>query len=220
MLKYQHLTITHPEEELIILLQKMKESDLAIFQYQKKLASDYAKNIFAPEDHVGCFKTRRATLAEASVWIVIIGEELKVTNITPNTVSSLGITQYNMILNAFFNDFVAKFLDESWAKCISISGEVISLSDILSEEVYNALEIWEATCNKTSPLAHPDDLECWMKFITLLHKSKIELSVEDFSQWLSEDKKWPQGFSTQISELEESLKYSLELLNYYDGTNI
>ena len=125
-----------------------------------------------------------------------------------------------MILNAFFNDFVAKFLDESWAKCISISGEVISLSDILSEEVYNALEIWEATCNKTSPLAHPDDLECWMKFITLLHKSKIELSVEDFSQWLSEDKKWPQGFSTQISELEESLKYSLELLNYYDGTNI
>lgn len=83
MLKYQFLTITHPERELIELLREMKESNLGIFQYQKKLALDYSRNIFASEDHVGCFKTRRITLTEASVWVVITGQELKVINITP-----------------------------------------------------------------------------------------------------------------------------------------
>ena len=220
MLKYQFLTITHPEEELVKLLRELKKVNQGIFQYQKKLASDYAKNIFAPEDHVGCFKTRRATLAEASVWVVITGNELKVTNITPTAASSLGIIKYNMILNAFFHDFVAKYIDKSWTNCIFISGEETSLSEVLSVDVYKALETWETSCNKESPLAHPLDRERWMKFITLLHKDEVELSVNDFSQWLSEDKNWPQVFNNQIAELQESLEYSLELLNYYDGTNI
>lgn len=220
MLKYQFLTITHPEEELVELLRRMKEANQGIFQYQKKQASDYAKNIFASEDHVGCFKTRRTTLAEASVWVVIIGQELKVTNITPGAVGAIGITQYNMILNGFFYDFVAQYIDETWEGSISISGAVTSLSDVLSVKTYKALETWEAQCNKENPLAHPLDLECWMKFITLLHRDEAELAIEDFAQWLSADKHWPIGFNAQITELTKSMEYSLELLNYYDGINV
>lgn len=47
MLKCQFLTATHPEDELIKLLLKMKESNLGIFQDQKKLALDYSRNIFS-----------------------------------------------------------------------------------------------------------------------------------------------------------------------------
>ena len=117
-----------------------------------------------------------------------------------------------MILNALFHDFVAKFINGTWAGSVSISGEVTSLSDVLSGETYNALETWESQYNKTSPFAYPMDRERWMNFITLLHKDEIELSIDDFSQWLSEDKKWSIGLNMQINELTESLEYSLELL--------
>lgn len=170
MLRFQYLTIPHPEEELVALLRKMKEATKGAFLYQKSLAAEYAKNLFKKEDYVGCFKTRRTSLSESSVWVVITGEELRVTNITPTAVASLGITEYNLILNAFFHDFVAKFIDESWDGCVSISGERVSLSDILSENTYRALTIWEASCNKETPISHPMDQKNWMDFVISLQK--------------------------------------------------
>ena len=220
MLKYQFLTITHPEEELVDLLRKMKEAKKGAFLYQKSLASDYAKNIFVEEDHVGCFKTRRASLAESSVWVVITGNELKVTNITPSVVSRLGITEYNVILRAFFTDFIAKFIDESWSGSVAISGEKVTMADMLTKETYEALMCWESSCNKTSPISHPQDKMNWMKFVTLLHKEGTDLSLSDFSQWLSEDKNWPSAYNSQVFDLELNLEYSLELLDYYDGTDL
>ena len=220
MLKYQFLTIKHPEDDLVNLLKQMKGVTKGAFLYQKALASEYAKNIFMEEDHVGCFKTRRTSLAESSVWVVITGDEFKVTNITPSTVSSLGVVEYNQILRAFFDDFIAKFLDESWSGCVSISGECITLSDILSEETYKALVKWEVGCNKTAPISHPYDRDLWMDFVTLLHKDGTELSVSDFGQWLSEERKWPVAYNNQILELEIYLEYSLDLLDRYDGTEL
>ena len=220
MLKYQFLTIKHPEDELVGLLKKMKEATKGAFLYQKTLALDYAKNIFMTVDHVGCFKTRRTTLAESSVWVIIIGNELKVTNITPSSVSSLGIIEYNQILKAFFYDFIVKFIDETWTDSVSISGKRITLSDMLSTETYNALLKWESSCNKGMPISHPFDRERWMDFVSLLHKDGTELSVSDFAQWLSEDRKWPVAYNDQIFKLENYLEYSLDLLDRYDGTDI
>lgn len=220
MLKYQYLTIRHPENELVNLLRQMKEVTRGAFIYQKTFSSEYAKNIFKSEDHVGCFKTRRTTLAESSVWVVITGDELKVTNITPSVVSSLGIIEYNLILNAFFNDFIVKFIDETWIEDVFISGERTSLSDILSVETYQALTRWEATCNKSMPISHPDDRERWMEFVSLLHNDGNKLSVTDFGQWLAEDKKWPTAYNDKINELEIYLEYSLDLLDHYDAINV
>ncbi len=205
---------------MVALLGKMKESIKGAFVYQKKLATEYAKNIFVDEDHVGCFKTRRTTLAESSVWVVISGEELKVTNITPTTVSSLGISEYNLVLDAFFHGFISKYLDETWRGCVSLSGERISLSDILSEETFRALSSWESTCNKEAPISQESDRERWLDFVTQLHREGTKLNVADFGQWLSEDKRWPAGLNSQISDLEINLEYSLDLLNHYDGTDI
>ncbi len=218
MLKYQYLIITHPENQLVDLLTKMKEATKGAFIYQKMLALEYAKSIFVKEDHVGCFKTRRASLAESSVWVVITENELKVTNITPTAVSNLGVTEYNIILRAFFTDFIAQFIDESWTECVTISGERITLQNILSVDTYNALIKWESGCNKSSPITHPTDRKNWMDFIMLLHKEEPNFSVSDFSQWLSEDKKWPTAYNNAIYELEINLEYSLELLEHYDGT--
>lgn len=220
MLKYQFLTITHPEDDLVELLKKMKEAKKGAFLFQKSLASDYAKNIFVKEDHVGCFKTRRASLAESSVWVVISDNELSVTNITPSVVSRLGITEYNIILRAFYTDFIAQFLDETWSESVSISGEKIAMSDILTKETFEALIRWESSCNKSSPITHPLDKKNWMAFVALLHKDGTDLSVSDFSQWLSEDRKWPSGYNSQVFDLELNLEYSLDLLDFYDGIDL
>lgn len=220
MLRFQYLTITHPEAELVALLRKMKDAKKGAFLYQKTLATEYARNLFKSEDYVGCFKTRRTSLSESSVWVVITGDELRVTNITPSAIATLGITEYNLILNAFYQDFVAKFIDESWIGCVSISGDRVFLSEILSEETYRALTVWEAGCDKDNPISHPMDLKNWMDFVTLLHRDGTELSVSDFGQWLFEDRRWPSTYNAQIVDLESNLEYSLGLLNHYDGTDL
>ena len=69
-------------------------------------------------------------------------------------------------------------------------------------------------------MSHPMDQRNWMDFVTSLHRDGTELNVSDFGQWLYEDKRWPSAYNTQIVDLEANLEYSIDLLKYYDGTDI
>lgn len=217
MRKYQFLSIRHPEEDLVELLNKLKSTSKGVFSYQSQKSQEYADNIFMDISHVGCFKTRRSSLAASTVWVIIDGEELKVTNITPSEIYELGISAYNSILSSFFHDFVAQYLDESWGDSVSISGEYISIKDLMSPEAYSALVKWESACNKAAPISHPRDYERWMEFVCQLYKGGINLSIEDFSSWLSEDAGWPTAYNDSIIEMECKLEYSIDLLKAYDN---
>ncbi|MBR4337853.1 MAG: hypothetical protein IKP91_06420, partial [Bacteroidaceae bacterium] len=112
MKKFKTLTIRAPHGELVALLDTLKKQDKSIFTYKRTKSNEYARNIFHEENTVGCFSTNRKTLSKASVWVVITNEELTITNITPNEIGSLGVVMYNTILQTFYEDFLAKFLDE------------------------------------------------------------------------------------------------------------
>lgn len=70
---------------------------------------------------MACFATERKSYSKSSVWVVISNNEMTVTNITPGEISSLGVVQYNEILNAFLNDFIKKHMDPSWNNSIKIT---------------------------------------------------------------------------------------------------
>ena len=156
-------------------------------------------------------------LSKASVWVVITNEELTITNITPNEIGSLGVVMYNTILQTFYEDFLAKFLDEDMRNKVFITGEESSLSDVLSEETFKALQKWERCCDHTSPITYNLDRLMWFEFIILLHKDDTKLDMDDFEQWLQEDCKWSSVLNDIITDLRNNLEYSLDLLTHYDG---
>lgn len=219
MKKFQQLIIRHSHDALVELLDTLKKQDKGVFTFKRNKSNEYARNIFHTEDTVGCFSTERKTLAKASVWVVITNDELKVTNITPNEVGSLGVVKYNEILLCFFNDFVAKKMSEDLRNSVVITGEEASLADVLSHDTYEALQKWERCCNHSSPVTNDLDRRLWFEFVGKLHNDGTDLSLSDFAQWLEEDCKWPSGYTDIIYDLQLQLEYSLDLLKHYDGND-
>lgn len=219
MKKFRTLTITASQDKLVTLLDSLKKQEKGVFIYKRNKSNEYARNIFHSEDTVGCFTTERRSLAKASVWVVITNGELKVTNITPSEVSSLGTVKYNEVLLSFFNDFMSKHMTEELNNLVSISGEEASLADILHPETYLALQKWERCCNHSSPITNEYDRNLWFDFIGKLHHDGTDLSLSDFAQWLQEDCKWPSGYTDIIYDLQLNLEYSLDLLRHYDGND-
>ena len=219
MKKFKTLTVRASHEGLVELLDTLKKQDKCVFTYKRKKSNEYARNIFHKEDTVGCFSTERKTLLKASVWVVITNEELTITNITPNNIGSLDVPMYNTVLQAFYEEFLVKFLDEDMKNNVVITDEEASLSDVLSEETFNALQKWECCCNHDSPITNESDRVMWFEFIKLLHNDGTKLDLKDFSQWLHEDCKWPSDLNDIIFDLEINLEYSLDLLTHYDGNN-
>lgn len=218
MKKYKELSINHPENELVSLLSRMKNDKQSIFEYRSIITNGYARSTFQNTDHVGMFKSKRKSYFESMVWVLIEDNVLKVVNIVPSTCSKLGIDQYNRILLSFYNDFIAKHIDDTWDSSVHISEDEIGIDSMLTQRCFDSLRNWEESCDKSSPISNPNDEQRWMLYVSYLHKDKEEcsFSYSDLKQWLIEDKKWPSGFHEQIEELVINLEYSLTLLDYYD----
>lgn len=211
MKKFQHLTIRHEDpRRLLALLKSMKESNNKAFKYLKTESLNYAKNIFKTVDKVACFKTERKSLFESKVWLYIGDSGLVVANITSETNRNLGISNYNLVLNTFFNEIVQPFV--GGFQCV-LTGEDVSFEEILPAEVYRKLNLWQLSCDKSAPITHPLDNEKWMDFIVSYYEqSEGAITASDFQQWLSEDCQWPQGFYESIQEMGMLFEYSMDLL--------
>lgn len=218
MRKFSKLIIQNTQERLIELLNALKLSHNSIYVYQKKLTEDYAKNIFVRVENVACFKTKRKTLFESCVWLLASNNKIVVTNITSLSKPQLGVVDYNTILHSFYYDFVQQNIDETFN--VNISGENVSMQDILNnEETYNLLDSWERNCNKEAPISHFIDYQNWMNFVVSAYRNRCELSSEDLSQWLIEDRHWPQMLNNIISELVSFYEYGIDLLNAEHNEN-
>ena len=215
MKRFQHLTIRHEDpRRLIALLGRMKEANNKAFKYLKTESNNYAKNIFKTVDKVACFKTERKTLFESKVWLYISDAGLVVANITSDSNRNLGIVNYNLVLNSFFNDIVQPLV--RGFQC-DLTGEDVSFEVILPSEVYRKLNLWQSSCDKSAPIAHPLDNERWMDFVvSYFEECDCDITSVDLQQWLSEDCQWPQGFSDSIQEMGMLFEYSMDLLRAYN----
>lgn len=216
MKRFIHLTIKHQDtNKLQALLSTMSEAKGYPFSYQKQASAEYAKNVFLEPDHAACFKTGRKTLFEAVVWVVISNNSFVVTNITSTLNSNLGITNYNKILNVFFDDFASKFIDQTYE--VFKTGEHIQISEVLSENTYKYLHAWVESCDKLSPISNFVDRTHWLNFVLSEHEMQDELYPEDFVQWLMEDCRWNTPSLIKSAEkMGEYYEYGRDLLNQQD----
>ena len=218
MKKFRELKISAAEENLVNLLQKLKKANNYEFVFQKKATEDYANNMFVDDNHLACFKTSKQTLFGAYVWMMIEDDLLQVVNITSNLESNLGIDNYNLVIDSFYNNFLKKVLSEQeigWAK---MSLPNANPEDILgSEECWVALQRWSSVCNKTSPLINENDYKLWLDFVFVLHRQKVTLYYNELTRLLLDDLQWPDTYINIIQEIETRLEQTQFILTYYDN---
>ena len=213
MKKYISLSIKNESEVLLNLMKTLKNSSNSVFTYLKKNTEEYAKNIFVPESNVACFKTRRKSLFESYVWLLLSGESIIVTNIVSNKCPQLGVDDYNIIIKAFYNDFIATFIDDSYM--IQMSDDNVEISDIIDEDTYKKLTHWEMACNKETPISHFIDYQNWLDFVVSSFKNGSYLSSEDIVKWLKDDRKWPDAYEQSINQLADYYEYGIAILKYF-----
>lgn len=214
MRKFITLTVENTDEQLVMLLNSMKESRKKDFFCDIEKSAEYSKNVFIPLDKVGCFRTNDTDLFKSWVWVYINRGKLTVANITSELCSVLGVERYNRVINSFFQGFLSLFIDRSYH--VYMSGEYVSMEELIDERAYHYLNSWERIVNKSCPFGHPEDDELWYSFLGAMHRSRRLLPVQDLSQWLFEDKGWPSGYSDIIDDICSKYEYSLDLLDHYD----
>lgn len=129
MKAFQHLIIKKDANSMQGLLQTLKDVSGKPFEYRKLQSERYADMIFEDRSHVACFKTKRSSLYESTVWMMLRKDELYVTNITSEKNSNLGITNYNFVLNRFFEDKCGWWIDLSVENLVNTLIEAMSLTD-------------------------------------------------------------------------------------------
>lgn len=210
MKAFQHLIIKKDANSMQGLLQTLKDVSGKPFEYRKLQSERYADMIFEDRSHVACFKTKRSSLYESTVWMMLRKDELYVTNITSEKNSNLGITNYNFVLNRFFEDFLKYFIDETFT--VQMTGQEFKLEDHMPADVYRKLTLWADTCNKDGGTTHPIDYQRWMEFVVAAFENDIDVTAADLEHWLLEDKHWPIGFNDTISKVAVMYEYGIDLL--------
>lgn len=214
MKRFIKLTIKHPDVmRLRQLIQDMAAAKGYPFTYQKQASAEYAKNVFLEKEDAACFKSGRKSLFEAVVWIVISRQQLVVTNITSTINNNLGIKNYNDILNTFYDEYLCKFIDDSFV--VDKTPENVSLSESISEETYQILYEWETTCDKLSPISHFVDRARWFDIIKTAHDKEDELTPDNLQKWLVEDCHWNTPALMESAEnMAYLFEYGRDLLNH------
>ncbi len=215
MKKFGSLIIEGSHHELVSLLAALKDRRSKEFVYISDLSERYARNIFLKPDEAACFRALGPNSFDATIWVVIQSCRLRVANIVPETVTSLSISQYNVLLSSFFNHFVAPELKSE--NVVYIDGENIDLAEVLPDDCYKKLISWAKTCNQDSPISHPLDEQKWFAFLESMSNEPVErrLSAEDLITWLQEDCGWKASLLPERFEnLTQAYEYGLALLDY------
>ena len=217
MKKYRTLEIRDTEDQLVALLNRLKDAERPGFVYQKKMTESYAKNVFARVDHAACFKTKRKSLFESNIFMLIHNGTLSVTNIISTITFNLGVENYNYVLTTFYEEFVTPKLDGTCH--VEISDGVESMQNILDADTFGKLVSWENLCNKEKPISNSKDYQRWIDFVVSAYQHGSVLTPEDVVQWLREDKNWPETLDDKVNEISCLYEYGIDILKTASNEN-
>lgn len=199
MQRFKQLQIIGNTQTVLELLDTLKTKKGKVFEYNRAYTEDYARNIFRDVAEVGCFKTSRLSLLGSYVWLLFDKDHLHVTNITSDINPSLTKEQYNQVLDSFVSDFVRPFLKDDLANLIiDITPGELSMSDLVSEDSYNALNQWQEAYDKYYMEEDFLTYSMWIKAIVALVKNNDVVDYEDFREWLIDDCGWPESLEETI----------------------
>lgn len=195
MKRFQDLYISIPRTSFDEFVAKIE----AVFPERWKRDLDKESTVPSFSDSkMYCFQRIVNDGLDSSLWLAEKdGSSLRVSNIVPTEKSELSISEYNQILNDFFQSSIKSVADEYGAKTELTSAEY-SIDDLVNKSAAKALRVFSSCANKSTGSAHPSDRDRWLSFIILAYKDRSTLPPEEVEKFLVEDG-WPQNFAIELA---------------------
>lgn len=181
MIKFQFLTIhcNSEQEAQNVLSQIVMSCNTAQFKY-------IGKNDIKPYP-VEIISVNINNLPKSKLFIGISwskSSDVNVANIIPDEkgVFELSKEQYNAILQSF-NAFLNKSLNIQ----TDLTKADVSIEELVPRS-YSKLKSWYDLSNPGGRIIHPNDVERWYEFVLSVIKNEEELGLDDFENWLINEK--------------------------------
>jgi hypothetical protein len=198
--------------KLLIFLDTLRSEEVKGWLFLEEKAREYADNIYKDLREVAVFASPKICQRTATVWLILSGREVKITNIVPTETGSLSYDEYNAIFDKFYKELAAPAAKAAGVNLFSTPAEV-HLEEVIGAETYEKLMIWEITCNSGSGIDHPMDFERWADFLTTAFTYKSKINAQLLQRWLIEDKGWQDH--EVIERLGADFENGISLLDYY-----
>ncbi|MGZ3752346.1 MAG: hypothetical protein ACXVB0_15685 [Mucilaginibacter sp.] len=197
---------------LILFLNELKSQEVSEWPYLVKESRDYATHIFKDESEVAVFRSPLICHRTATVWLILTGREVKITNIVPTKTGSLSFDEYNAIFDRFYNQKVLPAARKAEVDMVSTAPE-IHIEEVIGQETYEKLRIWEMTANPSSGIGHEEDFKRWADFLTTAFTYKSKINSQLLQRWLLEDRDWVDN--DVVQNLGSEFEYGIDLLKFY-----
>jgi hypothetical protein len=148
----------------------------------------------------------------ASLFVIVQGNKLRVTNVVPKQVGQLTRAEYNSFIEEFarYSEPIANRL----GLVSHVTPSQIDIATLLKPPAFSALRAFSSLANKSTGSSHPLDRDRWLRFIVLEHEGGTELRAEILRRWLIEEEKWPES---EAFDLESEFELAGKLLRLYDA---
>lgn len=147
-----------------------------------------------------------------------INKTFSIINIVPYMadVHQLECDEYNEILDRFYNNVLSELVrSNSDIKDIVYTSGEYTIEEKMPNS-YGLLKTFVDMCNRNSPLAHPNDLNRWYKFICSVVENEENFSSEIIERWLIE---YAQFTIEEAGKLADNFIEGRDLLIYYKEHN-
>lgn len=220
MKRFKQLRIFGDGECAKLFLEALKKKRNQVFEYNRPLTEDYAKNIFRDVTDVGCFKSSRVSLFQSCVWVLFDKDHLYVANITSEINSSLSKDEYNFVLDSFLEDFARPLMISDFQNLgIDLTPGILTMRNIVSAESYDILNNWQASYDKYYMEEDFHTYNFWIKAIVSLVRNKDEIDYDDLREWLIDDCGWSEAFEYKIHEHYLNYELGRDVLIEWENEN-
>lgn len=210
MEQYQTLEIILPDKSNVFqntLRELVSQRDG--WQLRNDLEENFAKQNFFNDRKLICIETVCKRKDGVLIWIYDFGNKLSVFNITPLGIKSLSVSEYNEILNAFYEQFIRPLAADFHAKVI-LGKDHLDVKDYIGQDGLEALKMFSDWANKSTGNTHPNDFARWCEFVIISFYKENRLSTNQLEGWLIDN-----GWSVDTAEeLSLQYEYGLGLLEY------
>ena len=145
-------------------------------------------------------------LPECQLSLLGENQGYKLINIFPTENGQFSTSQYNQILQSFYEDVIEPAITGK-AITAEISEPACTIDHWITPKAAKALKQFSAGANKSSGIAHPYDEKKWHEFIASAYRGGTTLTEQILQQWLKKDG-WDEPHACMLAS------------NYIDGVSL
>ena len=208
---FRDLLVSADADRMAAVVEQMERSLPSRWARNSKLETDIRSSPFGSKPAY-CFTCAGHGGLPAATLVLAQkdAETFFVSNIIPTSKHQLSYSEYNSILEEFFE----RALRPSSERCgltVELTEAQADLDHWMSPATAEKLRAFSKYANKSTGAAHTSDRERWNAFVLSAYQDDSRMDASTLRRWLIESEAWPSELAEQLA-LEYA--YGRELLSF------